>query len=730
SATTTRAPMTRAVNETAIQTVDVLSFKADASEPMNIKKGTFFYRAQGTYTETFPGQGRVEVRLTGSAEAQTLVVLANVRAQVNALGAAYGEEKEAVMKRLLVNATADGQPDLANGMPMWGELPNKAVGEGFSPSSAPEEVTMIRSVAKLTLKCSDASGKNFFEKFEALRLYNYRGKGRVSPDNCMAPNAPGMTVDRPTVPDNATMAQGTFKELYGFSDPTVFAGQESSFYLFEADNRAKVSESGLRATCLLVFVKFNTNTPEGMALINNFSPHFGYYRIDFKDYATGDYLDLLRNYRYVIETESVDTPPAATPEEALNGRHSLKCKIVPWNEVEEDVKVPAVKRLTVDTRSIRLIGASAATTGKTLTVTTENTGGWTVTDVPSWLTVSPMSGTADGTGSITVKSNDSSAFSTNAGSFKLKAGNAEMAINVILGKLPLEYVAEFDLAGGAQYGTKPSDASPTSAQTDADLRWATSHDNDQSGYYNWYVCTGTYDATYNPSTKNLFSDGFFTPGHPGHGYHLPSRQEFMGVFSYSGQVNYGNSVNYSNINEACEFGSVKRTFGADYTSTGNGTCYALRFKQATGAPIGGSSLGDFPLATDNSMLCAYRYRRVGSLSYNGNNTDRLEVDCVYLGEASASMPITTISDDSWWSAQAVIPGNVVTRVFPATGHILYAHVSGSGSLNYRGVNSFFWLNSDASSFLTWHVYFDSNQAKVYFWSNKYYGYSVRLFSSK
>ncbi|MGI6884862.1 hypothetical protein ACMYZ8_12750, partial [Bacteroides sp. KG156] len=163
-----------------IQTVDVLSFKADASEPTNIKKGTFFYRAQGVYTETSPGQGKVEVRLTGSPERQTLVVLANVRSQVNALGAAYGEEKEAVMSRLKLPAKADHTPDLTNGMPMWGELPNKIVGEGFSPSSAPEEVTMIRSVVKVTLK---ATNPPITDGIEEVHVYNLRTGGRVSPDN-------------------------------------------------------------------------------------------------------------------------------------------------------------------------------------------------------------------------------------------------------------------------------------------------------------------------------------------------------------------------------------------------------------------------------------------------------------------------------------------------------------------------------------------------------------------
>ncbi|MGR4837850.1 hypothetical protein ABLT25_05570 [Bacteroides sp. 260] len=125
SAITTRAPMTRAVNETEIQTVDVLSFKADASDPTNIKKGTFFYRAQGVYTETSPGQGKVEVRLTGSPERQTLVVLANARRQVDALGAAYGEQKEDVMSRLTFDAGTDASPDFANGIPMWANFPMK-----------------------------------------------------------------------------------------------------------------------------------------------------------------------------------------------------------------------------------------------------------------------------------------------------------------------------------------------------------------------------------------------------------------------------------------------------------------------------------------------------------------------------------------------------------------------------------------------------------------------------
>ena len=94
----TRAPLTRAIDENGINTVDVLSFKVDPADPTNIKKGTFFYRAQGTYDI---GTQTVRVQLMGAPEHQTLVVLANVREQVNTLAAAFGEQKEGDRKSVV-----------------------------------------------------------------------------------------------------------------------------------------------------------------------------------------------------------------------------------------------------------------------------------------------------------------------------------------------------------------------------------------------------------------------------------------------------------------------------------------------------------------------------------------------------------------------------------------------------------------------------------------------------
>ncbi|MEY8686079.1 hypothetical protein AB9N12_08025 [Bacteroides sp. AN502(2024)] len=707
----TRTPMTRAGLEDDIKTVDVLSFKVDPSDPTNMTAGTFFYRVRGRY-ETSGGQGYVRVQLVSSAEKQTLVVLVNARKQVEGLGAFYGEMRELVMRRLTLSSDATTSQiniNPADGMPMWGELTAQSVDGNYAQtqSTAPV-VTLERMVAKVTFKVG-------VEHIYALHYYHGYDAGRIVPNN---------TAGMPTVdPWNITT-----RPYVDYSPATSSFG-DASFFLFESDNRTKASDNKLSNSFFTIKA-------------SNFQAGSFWYRVDLMNYNTGEYYDILRNRHYVIEMTNggtINTPGAATEEEAIRGSYRFKCRIVPWNEVREEVVVPGNKRLTVDKRSIRLSGASAATTGKTLTVTTENTGGWTITDIPSWLTVSPTSSTTDGTGVITVKSRGTDAI--NNGTFKLKAGNAQMDIKVKLGKLPLEYVAEYNLAGGFQYGSSfnpfrtaysPTGViTPTTAQTDNALRWATNHNNDQSGYYNWYVLKGITQGTYNPAGKNLFNDSFFTTG-AGKGYHLPSLQELTGVFAYSSVNNYNPSGADYNTNEAIEFGGVKKTFGADYRSSRRPRiCYALRFKKATGSPIndGSSLLSDFPQATDNSMLCAYRYTIVGSFLNTQNLTSHLKVECVYLGEARASIPISTISNDSWWNARA---SETVTRIFPATGSIWPALVSGSsGKLGLRGYHGYYWSGTERRyDSYSHHAFFNDYRANSYGESSttKGSGFAVRLFA--
>lgn len=392
----TRAPLTRAIDENGINTVDVLSFKVDPADPTNIKKGTFFYRAQGEYDAATQS---VRVYLVSDAAAQTLVVLANVREQVNTLGAAFGEQKEGVMNRLTFDVGTDAAPDFTNGIPMWGELPNQTVGEGFSPSGAPQEVTMIRAVAKFTLiNPLESDLKGFFYYYNDLRLYNYRAKGRIAPDNY---NVTGKQVNTPTVPVGARQTRGTFALLNSDVSPGnigIFNGSQKTFYLCEVDNKNRPSGgNALDDLCLVMHVKpYLTGSKPSVD---------GYYRLDFKDYGSGVPMDILRNHEYKVQVESVDGLPAQTPEEAFKGNHTLKCRIVPWNEVQEEVIVRGNKRLTVDKRVFAFDGdIQIGVASLPVNITTENTN-WQITGKPSWISLSQTSGTAGVPATVTISAN-------------------------------------------------------------------------------------------------------------------------------------------------------------------------------------------------------------------------------------------------------------------------------------------------------------------------------------
>lgn len=689
-------------DEDYINRIDVLSFKVDPSDPTNIRKGTFFYHVRSNYN---PATQIVDVELLQDGTAQTFVVLANLSPQqIKELGAIVGEPKEDVMQRLLLPVTSEGKPNLDNGKPMWGELGNQTVNDSYSGT---KNVTLIHSLAKFTLECSTVTQKHFFDAFESLLVYNPRTKGHVSPDNF---NTASLTVSTPTVPVGATPPSGTSYILIPDNAPVsdqIVAGSNKSFYLFEADSKNRAAASALDATCLVVKVKFAAGSPEGQALADDFGVAGGYYRIDFKDNSSGSYLDLLRGHEYRIVVESVEGAPAPTPQEAYNGNHTLKCTIEPWSVVNENIINIIERRLIVDKREI-LIPLPERGKPFPLTITTENTDGWQISDVPSFLQISDLGVSGDQAKTITV-----TGIKGGRGSFKITAGAATMDIKVKVEKLPIEFVSEYNLAGGSGYGYVPSSGS-TPAQSDPQLRWAINHNYDQSGYYNWYVCTGTYDATNNPTGKNIFMDPFFISG-AGKGYHLPSYWEWCGVFGYD-SATFGSSINISDVNEAIEFGAVKRTFASDYFSTGNSVCYALRFKKATGKPNDNSSLTDFPLASDNNMLCAFRYTwgKVATYTY------ALQVDCIFLG-ADFSGNISTISNEAWWALHSA---EIVTRTLPSLSVMLPPSSSGgsfSGSHYWSRTQSLLGSNN------AYHLAFAYNYCRI-LTGGMDWGYTVRTFA--
>ena len=222
----------------------------------------------------------------------------------------------------------------------------------------------------------------------------------------------------------------------------------------------------------------------------------------------------------------------------------------------------------------------------------------------------------------------------------------------------------------------------------------------------------------------MFNDTFFTTG-AGKGYHLPSRWEWNSIFSYSGYIKYGNAIDYTNFNEAIEYGGTKNTHANDFYSTGNGICYALRYKRANANPIDGSSITDFPWASDDTDACAFRYEWEGTM-----NTVHLKVQCVYVGDQSPLPDLkNVIAQESWWSSQPT--DKVITRIFPATGYILVGTPFSSSGLYHRNTNGWCWSSTDHSMYLTWYAGFNSSYVISINGSySKNSGCSVRPFSNE
>ena len=455
-------------------------------------------------------------------------------------------------------------------------------------------------------------------------------------------------------------------------------------------------------------------------------------------YERGKYMPILRNHRYIFKIMEVKGPGNSVdndmyetlwvPEEFTNRKLVVHTTVI--DETFTDIVFNSRgDYLAVSRTSMKLRGKhEASSTENHFSIRTDHHQGWRImprnmdgTAIPypnPWLQTSATYGNANVTSDVQALTNGKG---FKNGYLEVRAGRLMTKVNVQqIGKMPLEYMAEWNLAGGAQYGSIPTNVTPTAAQTDAAFRWATNHDNDQSGYYNWYVCTGTFDATYNPATKNLFNDAFFTTG-AGKGYHLPSRWEWRAIFCHTGWIQFNNTpVDVVNINEPNEWGGMKNTYANDFYCTGGSSriCYALRYKQATADPYD-VSVTEFPRATDNVAACAFRYELIITPP---SIISQLKVQCVYVGDQDPLPDLkTVIAQESWWNSQPA--GKVITRILPAPGYIF------SNSIVDRGEKSWHWSSSSNNSNSAWLP------ACVYFgvsfrYEGMYIGLPVRLFANE
>ncbi|AVM53502.1 hypothetical protein C4H11_11670 [Bacteroides zoogleoformans] len=546
-------------------------------------------------------------------------------------------------------------------LPMYGEL--KAAAEngialraGISQvfNRPGQEVKFLRAMARIDVtKKLDANRQTFTLE----EVYFCRGveKGRIYGDKdtyTTTQNLPAGTL--------APMADAAYGTISGTGatqqlDTPIYAWEND----FTGDNRPRVVVKG------------------------NYRGETQYYPLDFVD-NQGRPIPIRRNHRYKFIIKEVGARGYDTAAEALasakvftNRKEPPSVELVVVPEDYLSVVYNEDDFLAVSQSGFIFFKEGPHTetsTGNKLKIKTDFAGGWTLkaynvdgTEIaPSgWLGASSVSsGGVPGETEISILNDGAK---TRAGYLKVIAGRLEARIQVLqVDKLPLEFAAEYNLAGGRKYGSRSYyDSQTTAAQTNEEVGWSTSNDDPlQSGYYNGYVLRGEQDDTYNSAALNIFDDEFFTTG-AGAGYHLPSREEWGSVF-----VPLHLFKKQGSLREAVTFGGINFTCSSRYKHF-----YGVRFLKddlsSIWGGVDGTSLDQFPQLMNNRMACAYRY----ILQFQGSR--KVIVQCVYIGYLSPMPTLLNIANENWWDYQALIPGNVVTREFPLCGYLSSAAAGGT-----------------------------------------------------
>lgn len=270
--------------------------------------------------------------------------------------------------------------------------------------------------------------------------------------------------------------------------------------------------------------------------------------------------------------------------------------------------------------------------------------------------------------------------------------------------LPVQYVTDYNIKGGGVLATIYDQASTTHVGS---LDFATSHSNDDSGYYNGYKVTGEYHSSANPNRLSLPAT---IQEKWGDEYIIPRIEQWWGIFPSSmPRYEYQNRpsihgygipnspIKYGQDSEPVAVGSKdnlrRNLYSSEYSQayvtnndTDNAVIYAIRF-QARDTKCDDYDISTdyepvsktypshlYPVARDNSMKCAYRYTRVGGkldLDWKKEGRpekldNRMVIDVVYLGEEANPTSLKTISDPQWWKNKQE-KGLVFTKTFPFPG---------------------------------------------------------------
>lgn len=396
------SPSTRGLSdddETNVETVDMLLFRKDGNNRL------YWGRVLGVSLDNAPGSTKTFKAVIPVQDYKNydITVIANGRDMILSAGLLQGDEKSAALNKLVKTVPAD-QKWNSNMIPMWGEALDVNVNENTS-LSGDNAVRMTRMIARIDIKLTKTAatgdhsrsvGRNYSEdtgsdyagaggnaNFELVsaRLYNHSTRGTLVPDlangweNCDSPHA--TSPNRPAGGyGQALFSEGHQPLVYTANDqhPSAANLPDSLMRVIYTLEAPKGSGATLETnTCLVIGGRYRGDTKET------------FYRIDFAQKNTithkYEYLDVLRNFRYIISITRISGAGFVTPEEAFSSHPvNIEADVIDWDEWEiGDIIFDGQSYLGVSPTVFSFY--RDATEGNKITIATDVRTGWKIDGV-------------------------------------------------------------------------------------------------------------------------------------------------------------------------------------------------------------------------------------------------------------------------------------------------------------------------------------------------------------
>ncbi len=382
-------PTVRSMNQVAeekVKQVDILFFQNGPGGLQLMPVGGGNLYTNGRITSQAGPDITFDIWFSLAAGQYNMLVVANAHDVVQQLQQNGlinpGDSKVSVLEKLVYTNTNKWNVDAANytPIPMLGEAATVTVSSNGLITGSIPVINMTRMLASIDID-NVASGFTLTD----VHLYNYNTVGRIAPKWDAQGNITSIVSTIPNLPAAPLKQPGPFNYIVS---QIPFRGE---IYTFESDAATDVSESNrINATCLVIGGIYQSQTY--------------YYRVDFCD-VNGNYMPLLRNFKYKIQITQASGPGYSSMSEALNSYtvpSNLKVRIITYDlSSMRDVVFNGQYMIALD-KSDFTFASNASTQliqDYKVTIFTDYASGWTLDKITdengtpiSWLITSELEG--------------------------------------------------------------------------------------------------------------------------------------------------------------------------------------------------------------------------------------------------------------------------------------------------------------------------------------------------